>query len=40
VWSYEHPFPAVAEIRGHVAFYLERVDEIAEQLPTLKKVDD
>jgi uncharacterized protein (DUF427 family) len=40
VWSYEHPFPAVAEIRGHVAFYLERVDEIAEQLRTLKKVDD
>jgi uncharacterized protein (DUF427 family) len=34
VWSYEYPFPAVAQIRGHVAFYPERVDEIAEQLPT------
>jgi uncharacterized protein (DUF427 family) len=34
VWSYEGPFPAVAQIRGHVAFYPERVDEIAEQLPT------
>jgi len=34
VWSYEDPFPAVAQIRGHVAFYPERVDEIAEQLPT------
>jgi uncharacterized protein (DUF427 family) len=32
-WSYEDPFPAVAQIRGHVAFYPERVDEIAEQLP-------
>jgi uncharacterized protein (DUF427 family) len=30
VWSYEDPFPAVEEIRGHVAFYPERVDEIAE----------
>ena len=34
VWSYEDPFPAVAQIRGHVAFYPDRVDEIAEQLPT------
>ena len=34
VWSYEDPFPAVEQIRGHVAFYPERVDEIAEQLPT------
>jgi uncharacterized protein (DUF427 family) len=32
MWSYEDPFPAVAQIRGHVAFYAERVDEIAEQL--------
>ena len=32
VWSYENPFPAVAQIRGHVAFYPQRVDEIAEQL--------
>jgi uncharacterized protein (DUF427 family) len=34
VWTYENPFPAVAQIRGHVAFYPERVDEIAEQLST------
>ena len=34
VWSYEDPFPAVVQIRGHVAFYSDRVDEIAEQLPT------
>jgi uncharacterized protein (DUF427 family) len=34
VWTYEDPYPAVAEIRGHVAFYPNRVDEIAEQLPT------
>jgi uncharacterized protein (DUF427 family) len=32
VWSYEDPFPAVEQIKGHVAFYAERVDEIAEQL--------
>ena len=30
VWSYEEPFPAVEQIRGHVAFYPDRVDEIAE----------
>jgi uncharacterized protein (DUF427 family) len=34
VWSYEDPFPAVEQIRGHVAFYPDRVDEIAEQ-PTM-----
>jgi uncharacterized protein (DUF427 family) len=34
VWTYENPYPAVAQIRGHVAFYPDRVDEIAEQLPT------
>ena len=33
VWSYDDPFPAVRQIEGHVAFYPERVDEIAEQLP-------
>jgi len=32
VWTYEDPYPAVAQIKGHVAFYPERVDEIAEQL--------
>ena len=29
VWSYEHPYPAVAEIQDHVAFYPDRVDSIA-----------
>ena len=33
-WSYEDPFPAVDQIKRHVAFYPEQVDEIAEQLPT------
>jgi uncharacterized protein (DUF427 family) len=28
VWSYLAPYPAVAQIAGHVAFYPERVDEI------------
>lgn len=28
VWSYDAPFPAVAEIAGHVAFYPDRVDAI------------
>ena len=32
VWSYEDPFPAVGQIRGHVAFYPERVGAI-EVLP-------
>lgn len=26
VWSYEQPFPAVAAIAGHVAFYPEKVE--------------
>ena len=30
---YREPFPAVEQIKGHVAFYPDRVDEIAEQLP-------
>jgi uncharacterized protein (DUF427 family) len=34
VWLYEDPFPAVAQITGHVAFYPERVDEIAEHFLT------
>jgi uncharacterized protein (DUF427 family) len=33
VWSYQEPFAAVEQIKGHVAFYPDRVDEIAEQLP-------
>jgi uncharacterized protein (DUF427 family) len=28
VWTYESPYPAVAEIEGHVAFYPDRVDAI------------
>jgi uncharacterized protein (DUF427 family) len=28
VWSYEKPFPAVAQIAGHLAFYPDRVDAI------------
>jgi uncharacterized protein (DUF427 family) len=28
IWSYEQPFPAMAEIAGHLAFYPDRVDAI------------
>ena len=28
VWSYEEPYPAVASIAGHLAFYPDRVDAI------------
>jgi uncharacterized protein (DUF427 family) len=31
VWTYEAPYPAVAQIKGHVAFYPDKVDEIAER---------
>lgn len=27
-WSYNDPFPAVERIKGHVAFYADRVDSI------------
>src|SRR6476646_1281205 len=37
VWRYENPYPAVAQIKGHVAFYPDRVDEIAEELPTKRE---
>lgn len=30
VWYYDDPYPAVAEIRGHVAFYVDRVTLTAE----------
>jgi uncharacterized protein (DUF427 family) len=30
VWSYAEPFPAMAEIAGHLAFYPSRVDKIEE----------
>ena len=28
VWTYEQPFPAVAAIKDHIAFYPDRVDDI------------
>jgi uncharacterized protein (DUF427 family) len=28
IWSYETPYPAMAEIAGHLAFYPNRVDAI------------
>ena len=28
IWSYEQPFPAVAEIKEYLAFYPNRVDAI------------
>jgi uncharacterized protein (DUF427 family) len=28
VWTYENPFEAMAQIRDHIAFYPDRVDEI------------
>lgn len=30
VWSYEEPYPAVAEIKDHLAFYPNKVDRIEE----------
>jgi len=30
VWSYEEPYPAMAEIKEHLAFYPDRVDRIEE----------
>lgn len=35
IWTYETPFPAVADIAGHLAFYPNRVDSI-----TLLPLDD
>jgi uncharacterized protein (DUF427 family) len=28
VWTYEHAYPAVAQIEGYLAFYPDRVDSI------------
>jgi uncharacterized protein (DUF427 family) len=28
IWSYEHPYPAVGEIEGFLAFYRDRVDSM------------
>ena len=30
VWTYETPYPAVAQIKDHLAFYPDRVDRIEE----------
>jgi uncharacterized protein (DUF427 family) len=30
VWSYPQPYPAMAEIKGYLAFYPKRVDKIEE----------
>ena len=30
VWSYEEPYAAVVAIKGHLAFYRNRIDSIAE----------
>jgi uncharacterized protein (DUF427 family) len=30
VWTYEDPYPAVAQIKNHLAFYPNRVDRIEE----------
>jgi len=32
VWTYEQPYPAVAPIKDHLAFYVNRVDAV-EELP-------
>ena len=37
VWTYEDPYPAVARIKGYVAFYPDKVDEITEQLPASRE---
>jgi len=34
VWTYETPYDAVAEIKGYLAFYPDRVDSIEELSPT------
>jgi uncharacterized protein (DUF427 family) len=31
IWTYERPYDAMAAIKGHVAFYTDRVDSIEEQ---------
>jgi len=30
IWTYEDPYPEVAAIKGHLAFYPDRVDRIEE----------
>jgi uncharacterized protein (DUF427 family) len=31
VWTYEAPYPAMAQIKDHLAFYPARVDRIDEE---------
>jgi uncharacterized protein (DUF427 family) len=31
VWSYENPYPAVTQIKDHLAFYPDRVDSIEDR---------
>ncbi|MDP9094629.1 MAG: DUF427 domain-containing protein [Actinomycetota bacterium] len=33
VWTYEHPYDAVAPIAGHLAFYADRVDITIAETP-------
>ncbi len=33
IWTYEAPYDAVAQIKGHLAFYPDRVDAIEEHAP-------
>ena len=35
VWSYESPYDRVAPIKGHLAFYSDRVDAIEERPATV-----
>ncbi len=37
VWYYDDPFPAVAGIKGHVAFYADRVDVKATPTPSSRR---
>jgi uncharacterized protein (DUF427 family) len=30
IWAYEHPYPSVAEIVGHVAFYPDRAEIVVD----------
>ena len=33
VWGYEDPLPERSDIKGHVAFYRDRMDEWLEEEP-------
>jgi uncharacterized protein (DUF427 family) len=39
VWYYDDPFPAVAEIKGHVAFYADRLTISATPGPIHRTID-